>query len=288
MRRIIKLKGAMRLYLNWPIFLTILLICMNLSILTVDKTAAGLMAIFVLIYAVIAFLLYFVKKPLIVSEMVRFAAGYSQVQRRLLKELAIPYAVMDTEGAILWANDEFMDLAESSPKTKNIKSIIPEITAEYLPTVESDVSLHVKIGERNFEVCLRVVNTPSFDEDVLWQDMQRHANELIALYLYDETEIVALQKENEDQKLITGLLYIDNYEEAFENIDEVRRSLLTALVDRLHGQNCLGGKGVQECPIHLTFSRPSTKNLLCGWKKNISARTSGSPIWRRLLKISAP
>ena len=60
MRRLIKLKGAMRLYLNWPIFLTILLICMNLSILTVDKKAAGLMAIFVLIYAVIAFLLYFV------------------------------------------------------------------------------------------------------------------------------------------------------------------------------------------------------------------------------------
>ena len=55
----------MRLYLNWPIFLTILLICMNLSILTINKTAAGLMAIFVLFYAVIAFLLYYVKKPLI-------------------------------------------------------------------------------------------------------------------------------------------------------------------------------------------------------------------------------
>ena len=232
MRRIIKLKGAMRLYLNWPIFLTILLVCMNLSILTVDKTAAGLMAIFVVIYAVIAFLLYFVKKPLIVNELVRFAAGYSQVQRRLLKELAVPYAVMDRSGTILWANDEFMDLAEAVPKAKNIKTIIPEITADCLPTVENDISLHVEIGERNYEVCLRVVNTPSFDEDILWQEMQHHANELIALYLYDETEIVALQKENEDQKLITGLLYIDNYEEAFENIDEVRRSLLTALVDR--------------------------------------------------------
>ena len=232
MRRIIKLKGAMRLYLNWPIFLTILLICMNLSILTVSKKAAGLMAIFVVIYASIAFLLYFVKKPLIVNEMVRFAAGYSQVQRRLLKELAIPYVVMDRSGTILWANDEFMDLAEAAPKSKNIKTIIPEITSETLPTVESDVSLHVEVGERNYEVILRVVNTPSFDEDILWQEMHRHNNELVALYLYDETEIVSLQKENEDQKLITGLLYIDNYEEAFENIDEVRRSLLTALVDR--------------------------------------------------------
>lgn len=232
MKRSVKLKGTLRFYLNWPVILTLLLVCMNLSILTVDRRAAAVMAFFVVIYAAITVMLYFVKKPLIVSELVRFAAGYSQVQRRLLKELAVPYAVMDSEGIILWANDEFMDLAEMMPKQKQIREIIPEITGESMPSVENDVSLHVEIKERNYEVCLRVVNTPGFDEDVLWQETQTHANELVALYLYDETEIVALQRENENQRLITGLLYIDNYEEVFESTDEVRRSLLTALVDR--------------------------------------------------------
>ena len=232
MRKIIKLKGAMRLYLSWPIFLTFLLVCMNLSILTVSKKAAAVMAIFVVIYAIVAVLLYFVKKPLIINELVHFAAGYSQVQRKLLKELAIPYAVMDAEGTILWANDEFMDLAQFSPRQKNIKHVIPEITLEVLPTVEKDVTLHVEVSERKFEVCLRRINTPDFDEDILWQDMQNRTNELVALYMYDETEIMALRQENEDKKLVVGLLYIDNYEETFESIDEVRRSLLTALVDR--------------------------------------------------------
>lgn len=232
MKRGIKLKGVLRLYLNWPVFLTLLLVCMNLSILTVDVRAAAVMFVFVIIYAVIAFMLYGVKKPLIVNELVRFAAGYSQVQRRLLKELAVPYAVMDSEGTILWANDEFMDLAGIMLKQKQIREIIPEITSDNMPTVEDDVSLHVEIGERNYEVCLRVVNTPSFDEDILWQENHKSADELVALYLYDETDIVALQRENQDQRLITGLLYIDNYEEVFESIDEVRRSLLTALVDR--------------------------------------------------------
>lgn len=232
MKRSVKLKGTLRFYLNWPVILTLLLVCMNLSILTVDRRAAAVMAFFVVIYAAITVMLYFVKKPLIVSELVRFAAGYSQVQRRLLKELAIPYAVMDSDGIILWANDEFMDLAEMMPKQKQVREIIPEITGETMPSVENDVSLHVEIKERNYEICLRVVNTPSFDEDVLWQDTQMHTNELVALYLYDETEIVALQRENENQRLITGLLYIDNYEEVFESTDEVRRSLLTALVDR--------------------------------------------------------
>ena len=57
-------------------------------------------------------------------------------------------------------------------------------------------------------------------------------NAIIAMYLFDETDIIALQKENKEQKLIVGLLYIDNYDEALDSIDEVRRSLLTALVDR--------------------------------------------------------
>ena len=31
---------------------------------------------------------------------------------------------------------------------------------------------------------------------------------------------------------MTGLIYLDNYDEALESVEEVRRSLLTALVDR--------------------------------------------------------
>ena len=35
-----------------------------------------------------------------------------------------------------------------------------------------------------------------------------------------------------DRKLVAGLIYLDNYEEALESVEEVRRSLLTALIDR--------------------------------------------------------
>ena len=51
-------------------------------------------------------------------------------------------------------------------------------------------------------------------------------------YLYDETEIVRYIKENNEQRLDVGLLYIDNYDESLEPVDEVRRALLSALIDR--------------------------------------------------------
>ena len=52
------------------------------------------------------------------------------------------------------------------------------------------------------------------------------------MYLWDETENIYLKKELADQKLVVALLYIDNYEEVLESVDEVRRSMLTALIDR--------------------------------------------------------
>lgn len=46
-------------------------------------------------------------------------------------------------------------------------------------------------------------------------------------FIYDETEIVHYIKENNEQRLDVGLLYIDNYDESLEQVDEVRRALLS-------------------------------------------------------------
>lgn len=55
---------------------------------------------------------------------------------------------------------------------------------------------------------------------------------LIAMYLYDDTELKEYIKKNEDDKLVVALAYLDNYEEALESVEDVRRSLLIALIDR--------------------------------------------------------
>ena len=52
------------------------------------------------------------------------------------------------------------------------------------------------------------------------------------MYLYDDTELKEYIKKNEDEKLVVALAYLDNYEEALESVEDVRRSLLIALIDR--------------------------------------------------------
>ena len=52
------------------------------------------------------------------------------------------------------------------------------------------------------------------------------------MYLFDETELKRYIRQKDEEKLVTGLLYLDNYEEALESMEEVRSSLLIALIDR--------------------------------------------------------
>lgn len=238
MNKHIKTHRTLTTYLSWPAILTFYLLCMDLSLYTIDRRAGIIATVFTTVYFVMTMVLYLSSRQRIASELIRFAMDYGQVQKRLIKELHVPYAILDTDGRMQWGNDEFMDIIlEKSSARHSISNIIPEITIDTLPKMEKDEILHINFNGRFYKVVLRKVVAPDFEEDFNWnlsdtESIWNDRNALIAMYLYDETENITLLKENKEQRLVTGLLYIDNYEEALESIDEVRRSLLTALVDR--------------------------------------------------------
>lgn len=63
--------------------------------------------------------------------------------------------------------------------------------------------------------------------------MLKQSNDsLIAVYFRDTTELNEYIKENEAQRMVAGLIYIDNYDEILDSIEEVRQSLFVALIDR--------------------------------------------------------
>ncbi len=63
-------------------------------------------------------------------------------------------------------------------------------------------------------------------------DAEGYNGYLTAVYLYDETALRIALREVDDQSLAVGMIYLDNYDEALDGVEEVRRSLLIALIDR--------------------------------------------------------
>jgi len=234
----LKLKGALRLYLLWPVILIPLLYVMALGIALVDSRA-GLVAVsFATLYGFCILLAYLIQRPKVVSDLVRFASDYGHVHKRLMQEMKVPMAVIDMDGRLLWVNDSFAEIAEVERAARQpIFQLFDGIDAGMLPGDELDTELHILHGNRNYIVQFRRVMASDLREDVYWSylaDFRENGKQtsLVTMYLWDETENVYLKKELADQKLVVALLYIDNYEEVLESVDEVRRSMLTALIDR--------------------------------------------------------
>lgn len=226
-----RLKGQLRMYMQWPLIMTILLLAMNIWMYMTDQKAGLTMTVFVIIYVVIVGLLYFYNRSLILADLIQFSTQYKGIQNTLLKELTVPYAIILEDGHILWKNDRFSEIVDG--REKFIQKIIPELNKGIFPKDDETRSeLEITYKERDYQVELRRISLEGFSESERMLQIPKEKEYFIAFYMRDVTELNSYIRENEDQRLIAGLIYIDNYDEVMESVEEVRQSLLVALIDR--------------------------------------------------------
>ena len=231
----IRLKGRLRRYLQFEIYLGILLLAVNFGIYFMDFRAGALLSVFLVVYFAVVLYFYFYNRSFFINELVSFATQYGQVQKQLLRELALAHAVLDEDGRLIWMNEAFQKLAHTEKAfNKSVTSVFPALTKDKLPDDESlTTETEISYEGREYHVQMKTISL----KDIAWDSAilapeERNAGFLVAVYLFDETALRIALKELDNQSLAVGLIYQDNYEEALESVEEVRRSLLTALIDR--------------------------------------------------------
>lgn len=233
MSKKIKYKGQYKRYMLMPIIMLVLVVIFNIAMFFVDIKAGIFMILFTLIYAVIVLVSYLRNKSNVINEMVGFATRYGQIQKQLLRELELSYALLDDTGKIIWTNESFENTFHVKKGYKKaITSLIPEIDKGGLPGIETETEAMITYEEKEYRICMKKVSLDGVLKESNIVDALDYAGYLIAFFMFDETEVNALKQEKDDQKVAVGLIYIDNYDEALESIEEVRRSLLEALIDR--------------------------------------------------------
>lgn len=230
------LKKEIEKYLQVPFYMAVLLVIMNGVVYGVDTTSGIIVTVFIVAYFSVAAYMYFRKRPNIMSDLVAFSFAHGSVQSKLIKELAIPYTLVDSNGRVLWSNKAFYEIVKSDKQhmRKHIQHIFTDITLELLqmePEDENQRVVHIYQNEKNYRVEIRRVDVQTLLTTDMADDV-REDDVLFAIYLYDETKLVEALEEKEKIKLVAGHIYIDNYEEAMESTEEVRRALLVALIDR--------------------------------------------------------
>lgn len=230
--RSIKFKGRLRIYLCSPLYLIGVLMLLNIPFYLIDTRTGACMSGLTGIYGVLAFATYYRSKPLLANELVNFATQYGSVQKKLLNEFEIAYALLDYNGKLLWMNKQFEEMSgKDKSYHKSITALFPSITKELLQS-EDSLELNLTFGEQHLRASMSRIyfDTIISKSDLIEIDSDK--SYLTAVYFFDETELNRYIQQNEDQKMVVAQIYIDNYDEALESIEDVKRSLLVALIDR--------------------------------------------------------
>ena len=227
-----KIKNRIKLVILMPLFLGVVLL--GLCIYKNGfETRMGLLSIGILvIYLLITFIMYFRTTPYIESVLVEYSLEQGKIQKELLHELEVPYAILDLSGHIMWANNMFHDtigVAHNKRIRKSVDAYFPEIVPELIDGSDS-IEISIEHDNRMYKVSIKRIDMSKvFDED---REETKDDDIVLAMYLFDETELRRLEQESVDQKLYAGLLYLDNYDEVMDNLEDIKHSILTALVER--------------------------------------------------------
>ncbi|MCM1134335.1 MAG: DHH family phosphoesterase [Clostridium sp.] len=229
----IKLKGRLKRYVQTSLYLGFLLVVVNLLVYLFSVPAGLVVTGFLVLYFAVVLSLHFYNKPVIINELVSFATQYGQIQRVLLREFMIPYAILDDEGYIIWTNRAFEKVVHKEKGyRKSITSLFPSITKEKLPDEEEFAEVNLTFEDNFYSAKMRKIPMREMVDSSDILEAEDYKGYLVAFYLFDETALKIALQEVEDQSLAVGLIYLDNYDEALESVEEVRRSLLIALIDR--------------------------------------------------------
>ena len=214
-----KAQELLRTYMRWPLIPAGASVVAAFCVTCADRKAGLIAAAFALFITAFCAHLYLAGRKNIVKALVGWSVAADELQKRLSDDLDVPYAFVDRQGIIAWQNKAMKTLVREKKKNpKRFQDLFPQITLDEMNRIGEMEDFHAELDGLKFRV--RITRTGEATDRIF------------AAYLYDETELRTLQEENASMRLVAGLVYLDNYEEAMESMDEVRRSLLAAMIDR--------------------------------------------------------
>lgn len=225
-------------YFRWPLFYIIVLAVMTI-VAAVFDTALGLIFCLILIIAtLISVYLLWISRKQLMNEVIQFAFGLNGHQKEQMQHFEMPYILIDSGTRIQWYNEAFLELS-GIIKHKGIKlsNVLPVLASLTLPEDEETRFEKVyEIGDEFYRVVFRKVS--------IQEKNKKEKSNLYAGYFFNISKQVELETKYEEQKAVFALIYVDNYEEVIHSIEDVRRPLLVALIDRHINKLCKDIDGV--------------------------------------------
>ena len=226
-------KKKLSVFFRIPLLLGLFLAAITVLIYFIYWPVGVILTVFLGIYFIFTLYMYLNNSEILRKEMIGFATSYGQMQGELLKSFDVPYALLDETGKIEWINDAFASAVhKDADYRRSITTIFPSIRRESLPKDDKEIRIQVELEGFSYMARVKRLNMADLLPSNTMLDEKARKGELYSLFLNDDTAARLAIQEVDDQSVVVGFVYIDNYEEAVDTLEDVRKSLLVALIDR--------------------------------------------------------
>ena len=226
-------KKKLSVFFKIPLLLGLFLAAITVLVYFIYWPVGVILTVFLVIYFIFTLYMYLNNSEILRREMLEFATSYGQMQGELLKSFDVPYALLDETGKIEWLNDAFAAAVHKDlDYRRSITTIFPSVRRESLPKDSKDIRIQVEFEGSSFLAQIKKLNMDDLLPSNTMLDEKARKGELYSLFLIDDTAARLAIREVDDQSMVVGFVYIDNYEEAVDTLEDVRKSLLVALIDR--------------------------------------------------------
>lgn len=142
-----------------------------------------------------------------------------------LLNFPMPLVVVELDGTIIWYNSSFRKVFEGeSLLEKTIGNFIEELHPDNLIDNEkTNISKEIVVNERHFNVLGSLVKI---------DDKTSADSYILLLYLVDNTELIELRRKHYEEKIATGLIVIDNYDDLMQSMDDSNRPQMLAEIEK--------------------------------------------------------
>jgi c-di-AMP phosphodiesterase-like protein len=141
-----------------------------------------------------------------------------------LLNFPMPLVVSEMDGSIIWYNSSFRKIADvEEDLEKAVKSLVNEIKPESLEDNTASISKQLVLNGMHYKVLCNFARHEK-KPDV--------GNYILILYFIDNTELVGLKKLYTDEKIMAGIIVIDNYDDLMQSMEDTSRPQMLAEIDK--------------------------------------------------------
>lgn len=158
------------------------------------------------------------------------ALAMEKEYKQIMDQWEQPMLLLAADASVCWENDAFLEMnGGRSMGGKFIDELGMGLENEAFRIDWQPVTQEIRYADGDYLVTMRKVRV---DEPVRIRRGDHDFSRIYSITFKDITRIKALEQENDDLQPVVALIYVDNYEQVFESMDDSQKPLLQALLYR--------------------------------------------------------